>query len=72
MTEDLYLYPGTNVLRNKLEIRDQTALDRVERLALRATSSATSITYTPFAKVMAGRSSNISSSLRSRLDTGST
>jgi cell filamentation protein len=31
MTEDPYLYPGTNVLRNKLEIRDLTALDRAER-----------------------------------------
>jgi len=31
MTEDPYLYPGTNVLRNKLEIRDLMALDRAER-----------------------------------------
>ena len=31
MTEDPYLYPGTNVLRNKLELRDLTALDRAER-----------------------------------------
>ncbi|CAN5216090.1 hypothetical protein BH10PSE6_BH10PSE6_13880 [soil metagenome] len=31
MTEDPYLYPETNVLRNKLEIRDLTALDRAER-----------------------------------------
>ncbi|MCX5724600.1 MAG: Fic family protein, partial [Nitrospirae bacterium] len=31
MTEDPYLYPGTNVLRNKLEIRSPTALDRAER-----------------------------------------
>lgn len=31
MNDDPYVYPGTTVLRNKLDIRDQVALDKVER-----------------------------------------
>lgn len=31
MSDDPYLYPGTGVLRNKLDIRDGGQLDRVER-----------------------------------------
>lgn len=31
MSDDPYLFPGTTVLRNKLDIRSATMLDRVER-----------------------------------------
>ena len=31
MNDDPYVYPGTNVLRNKLGLRDADALDRAER-----------------------------------------
>lgn len=31
MSDDPYVYPGTRVLRNKLDIRDADALDRAER-----------------------------------------
>jgi cell filamentation protein len=31
MNEDPHLYPGTQILRNKLDIRDQTLLDETER-----------------------------------------
>ena len=31
MSDDPYLYPGTEILRNKLDIRDADLLDRVER-----------------------------------------
>ena len=33
MTDDPYLYPGSQVLRNKLGLKDAAALDRAERLA---------------------------------------
>lgn len=32
MSDDPYVYPGTNVLRNKLNIRDAGQLDKAERL----------------------------------------
>jgi cell filamentation protein len=31
MNEDPYVYPGTQILRNKLDIRDQSLLDETER-----------------------------------------
>lgn len=31
MTDDPYVYPGTAILRNKFEIRNRAALERVER-----------------------------------------
>jgi cell filamentation protein len=31
MSDDPYVYPGTSILRNKLGIRDEVELDRVER-----------------------------------------
>ena len=31
MSDDSYVYPGTSILRNKLGIRDEDELDRIER-----------------------------------------
>ena len=31
MSDDPYVYPGTNLLRNKLNLRDAVLLDRYER-----------------------------------------
>jgi cell filamentation protein len=33
MTDDPYVYPGTSILRNKLDLRDAKALGKFERLA---------------------------------------
>ena len=36
MSDDPYVYPGTSVLKNKFNIRDQEELARAERLAVQA------------------------------------
>ncbi len=35
LDEQLYKYPGTDVLRNKLDIRDTAALEYAERMLVR-------------------------------------
>lgn len=81
MSQDPYVYPGTNVLRNARDIRDAGELQIIEaNLTLIATlssiappiTSATSMHCIPSATAMGVRSEPSSPSWRALLVTGST